>query len=320
MYIKPKACYKRLFAFCVVFSMFLMVLSMSVHAETPLIEQIDPQYTIKYVSVAEYDFVTDSEITYQMSYREYEILNDDFEYKLNEEESVVSPQTVFPDDEYQWEQVPTSMYSTYPYKAICALYAGFRATAFIVGTRIAMTCAHCVYDADEATWDTEAYILPHAPGNCSSNYIVTNGTRVLKAIIPTAYKTNPTASNDWAILIVEDDVGTSNGVLALDCSTPTVGTEVCIIGYPQYGVNNVLRYMHESPGEITLVNTNYIRYNCDTYDGNSGSPVIRQSTVNGEIRYNVVAVHAGGNATYNSAHRIDQFLVNAVRELDAEYD
>ena len=200
------------------------------------------------------------------------------------------------------------------------MYSDGRATAFIVGKRIAMTAAHCVYDALNDSWDTEAYILPHASANTTNSNIIANGTRVLKAIIPTLYKATPTVANDWAILIVEDDIGTANGVLPLDCSTPVVGTEVYVLGYPLVGINSSANTMHKSPGEITYVSSNNIRHICDTASGNSGSPVIRQSVVNGTTRYNVVAVHTGGNSTYNVAHRIDQFLVNAVRELDAEYD
>lgn len=311
---------KRIIATFSVLLMIAIVLVMSVSAEGDLNDQFEPQYTTRYISVTEYDFVTDTERTYQMSYRVYDLMSDMPEYELNGETDLVSPMEVIPDDEYEWERVPSSLYSTYPYSAICSLYSGGRGTAFIVGDRIALTAAHCVYE--EGTWSTEAYILPHASGNRSNSYIVNNGVRALKVIIPTAYKTNAITGNDWAILILEEDVGAENGILPLDITAPTVGNQVTTIGYPREGVGGVVRYMHESPGEILMVATNYIRYNCDTYYGNSGGPVIKESVVNGTTRYNVIAIHSrmGGNATYNLACRIDLALSSIVKALDVEYD
>ena len=309
---------KRIIATFSVLLMIAIVLVMSVSAEGDLNDQFEPQYTMRYISVTEYDFVTDTERTYQMSYRVYDLMSDVPEYELNGETDLVSPMSVIPDDEYEWERVPSSLYSTYPYSAICSMYAGSRSTAFIVGDRIALTSAHCVYA--ENAWDTEAYILPHASGNRTHSYIMNNGVRALKAIIPTVYKTNAITGNDWAILILEEDVGAANGILPLDIAAPTVGNQVTTIGYPKEGVGGVVRYMHESPGEILTVGTNYIRYNCDTSKGNSGGPVIKESVVNGTVRYNVIAIHSSGHGSYNEGCRIDLALSSIVKALDVEYD
>ena len=274
--------------------------------------------TTKYVSVTEYDFITHTERTYQMSYTDYEFssISPGIEI-LDDEQSTVSPNAIINDED--WSIVPNNFLSSPPYSAVCSLYAGGRSTAFIVGKRLAMTCAHCVYNASSQSWDTSAYLMPHAPGNTSDQTIINNGTRVLKAIIPTAYKNNPTVLNDCAILIVEDDIGTGNAILPLNFTPPTVNMPVYVIGYPSEGLNEYVCYMHISTGKITAIVANAYRYNCDTVGGNSGSPVIWETTVNGVTKYNVIAIHRGGNTSYNVGHKIDQFLVQAVRELNATY-
>lgn len=310
----------RFFAICIAILLVVVTLTMAVSAN----EEIGSDETMivgptKYVTVAEYDYTTHTERTYQMSYTEYEFTSTEPELETlggtdlpNSSRNVING---------MWIPVSASQYSNYPYSAICSLYAGSRSTAFIVGKRIAMTSAHCVYTPTNG-WDTSAYLMPHAPQNVSSSYIINNGTKVLKAIIPTAYKTNNVVNNDWAILIVEDDIGTANGTLPLNFTPPVVNNSVYVIGYPKTATINGTTYtraMIKSPGSITSVASQYVRYNCDTINGSSGSPVIWETNTNGTVKYNVVVIHSTGHTTDNSGHRIDQFLYQAVRQLNGTY-
>ncbi len=295
-----------------------LILSVSANGN-PSAADNDLQGTVRYVSVTEYDYTTHTESTYQISYTDYEfnsIDNESEAYRI--QRSQISLYGIINDgnNEHQWYSVPTYEYNIYPYSAVCSLLAGDRTTAFIVGKRLAMTCAHCVYGTN---WYPSAYLMPHAPGNAVDSFIINNGTKVLKAIIPTAYKTNSTIDNDWAILIVEDDIGTANGTLPLNFTPQVNGNPVYVVGYPRTGVNGLTNYMHRSPGDITGVSTFKYNYDCDTNVGNSGSPVIWETYANGVTKYNIVAVHCGAESTYNAGHRIDQFLVQVVRQLNATY-
>lgn len=310
----------RFFAICIAVLLVVVTLTLAVSADEEVgTNEVLPTGTTKYVSVTEYDFTTHTERTYQMSYTEYEFTST--EPELETLGGTDLPNSSRSEIGGEWEPVSASQYSNYPYSAICSLYAGSRSTAFIVGKRIAMTSAHCVYTPTSG-WDTSAYLMPHAPANASNSYITNNGTKVLKAIIPTAYKTNNTAANDWAILIVEDDIGTANGTLPLNFTPPVVNNSVYTIGYPGTATIDGTTYtlaMIKSPGSITSVAAQYIGYNCDTNGGSSGSPVIWETNTNGTVKYNVVAIHSTGHTTYNSGHRIDQFLVQAVRQLNGTY-
>lgn len=300
----------RAFILCVIVLLMNFVISSTVSAE-----QIEPDndllnYTTQYVSVTEYDYTTGTQRTYTMSYREYTVT------------SIVDEPTVETRDiiNNTWQRVPSSSYDDFPYSAICRYTGDINATAFITGKRVALTAAHVVYDKYDDSWyTTTPYVLPHAPAGVSDSYVRNNGVRVLKAIIPSNYKTYSNPSNDYAILILEEDVGTDNGILPLSASSISVGNSAKVIGYPAEITYLYRLYMHESPGTVTSVSDKYIYYNCDTLGGNSGSPVIRVTTTNGVTKYNVIAIHNQGYPTYNVGHRVDQFLIQAVNTLDNQY-
>lgn len=296
-----------------------MAMSISANANDNT-ENFNPNATIQYITVAEYNFTTGTETTYSVPYRTATLMAQP-PHPLVETKS--NPRVIIDEDEelYNWSFIPDVRYNSTPFRSVCSLYAGGRSTAFIVGKKTLMTAAHCVYSSTYGGWDTEAFALPHAPSGSTSAYIRSNGTKVLKAIIPAAFKTNPVVSNDWAILIAEDDVGTANGIFTFDTSARTTNEEIVTIGYPIEGVGGIINAMHESPGRITNIYSNYFKHSCDTSSGNSGSPVLKHSFVNGVDTYRVVGIHHGGNdaAQYNLARTADTILVQVVNYFNDQY-
>ncbi len=276
---------------------------------------------IREITVVEYDFTTDTETTRRVPYRD-DSSNPETQQIPNDSETTPNVYIGADEEFYNWSFIPDIRLNSTPYRSVCSLLAGNRSTAFIVGKKILLTAAHCVYDATAQTWDTEAYAMPHAPSNASNAYIRTNGTKVLKAIIPITYKSNPTVTYDWAILIVEDDVGSANGILTFDTTALTTNQEVETIGYPNEGVGGLIKTMHESPGRISAIYGSYFRHCCDTVGGNSGSPVLTLRIVNGVSTYKVIGIHCGGNDSgqYNVAHTINTVLAQAVNYFDLRYN
>lgn len=308
-----------------IFLISLLVLSLSLSSisanANSNIDDLAPNVIISEFVVAEYDFITDTETTRRVPYRD-DSSNPETQQIPNG--SDIIPNVYIEDDEdsYDWSFIPNVRLNNTPYRSVCSLLSGHRISAFIVGKKILMTAAHCVYNASPGTWDTEAYAMPHAPSDASDTYIRTNGTKVLKAIIPMAYKSNPTVANDWAILVVEDDVGTANGILTFDTTTRQPNEEVVTIGYPNVGDSELENTMHESPGRITTVSYNYFRHCCDTSSGSSGSPVLKLCYVNGTPTYKVIGIHHGGHeqGQFNDAHTTDTLLVKVVNYYDSQYD
>ena len=167
-------------------------------------------------------------------------------------------------------------------------------------------------------------MIPHCPSQYSIPSIFSSGTAVQKAIIPTAYKTQGNTANDWAIFVVQDDIGSENGTWQLLITTPNLSSRVDILGY----TGNLNGMWHSYGLIIQNSVSGVIKYTCDTSGGNSGSPVYTQTTSNGVPTYKVVAIHSGGfepedqwdtRTPYNIGPLINRFITTEVNRLNALY-
>lgn len=211
-------------------------------------------------------------------------------------------------------QVYFGAYSSFPYSAIGLISSEIDSvknyyTGFIVGNRTVLSSAQSVYSLDPDIAMDGAYFLPHADAGSSHTIIENNGVRVLTTYAPAEYKTNPCAANDWAILVLEEDVGTDNGIIQLYTGAPHYSEEVQLIGYGD------TRAMYISPGNPSFYTTNDVSYTCDATAVNSGSPVFY--ITGGGTYYYAFAVHHGDDTDYsNKGCRITQWLINYIYEID----
>ena len=214
-------------------------------------------------------------------------------------------------------QVYLGAYNTFPYSAIGLISCEIEneksySTGFIVGERTVLTSVEAVYSLEPNINMECAYFLPHADAGSTHTYIENNGVKVYKTYAPADYFTNPCAANDWAILVLEEDVGTDNGIIRLDHVAPHYSVEVKLIGYDD------TRAMYISPGNPSLYTTNDVLYTCDTTAVNRGSPVFY--ITGGGAFYYAFAIHHGDSTNYsNIGCRVTQSLINRVYEIDDEY-
>lgn len=198
--------------------------------------------------------------------------------------SLISPSKVFDDD----TRVKVNT-SAYPYSAIGYLRITFknstetyRGTAFLIGDNIAVTAGHCAYSFEKG----EASSITFIPGRDGSNYPF-GSANATKYAVKSEYK-NGDGNYDWAILVLDSNIGNSAGTIGFgkynnfeDC----LGKGAVISGYPkdksgyqQYGAN----------GYITSVSEHKMWYTIDTYDGQSGSPIMNSDK-------KAFGVHTGGS-------------------------
>lgn len=300
---KPKVLSKVL-SIVLMFSICILSLSPSAIAIEP---EITPNYTLSSIRVYEYDFLTKQEITYNITIRIEDIQSTTVPC-LPEEN--IAPNAVVPPDTSHL--VTSTLYNQQPYSAICRLYNGEGSgTAFLVKNKIALTAAHCVY-SDE--WSSQVNIMAHPPAGKPSSYVVDNGTRVIKAIIPVEYRTTSNSNYDWAILVLENGLGNTNGTIGINATTtPALQENAYVIGYDDHAA---MRY---SPGAITGRTALQVEYNCDTTSGMSGSPVCKLTYTNGTPKYTAYAIHFGGNSSGNYGTIINRHMAEKISTLNSQY-
>jgi len=158
-------------------------------------------------------------------------------------------------------------------------------TAALIGNRVLITAAHCVWDRETNSWGS----FPTFAAGQDGSYKPYGEARVTRMTIPAGYQTCRTSSScrahDWAVLVLRESDELNVGYFGF--STSKDGT-LNLAGYPQ-SKNREMWYdncpLHADMGK-------WIKHRCDTEPGNSGSGIY---TIRDGSRY-VVAIHGGGYA------------------------
>jgi glutamyl endopeptidase len=127
---------------------------------------------------------------------------------------------------------------------------------------VIVTAAHCIYDTGD---DSFACSATYNPGR-NGTYLPYGSAEVTYFSIPTAYMTNPSEANDWAILIVNENVGSMTGYFGYGYSADPSGKSITAAGYPT-------TYQCTCTGIIHSLSSNRLLFNCDATSGESGGPL-----------------------------------------------
>lgn len=172
------------------------------------------------------------------------------------------------------------MNTRFPWRMTGRLSMG--CTAALIGNRVLVTAAHCVWDKDTNSWDA---FPTFAAGQDGADQPF--GTaRVNRMTIPSCYQTcssNECRGCDWAVLVLRNSDRLNVGYFGF--STNKAGL-LNIAGYPQS--KNREQWYDNCP--LFSDEGKWIKHRCDTEPGNSGSGIY---TIRNGNRY-IVSIHGGG--------------------------
>lgn len=186
-----------------------------------------------------------------------------------------------------------------------------RSSASLVGSNIALTAAHCIWDEKTKAKYTNLKFYPAYSNGSSYNNLSCGWSRVYYSS-DWMNNPNPKAENDWAICVLEQPLGASCGYLGLRQYTLSqalgmVSKLANVYGYPiAYNNGNTLYNMSTY---ITGCNISIFTYNGDASQGMSGGPVI------GRDSGDIIAVHSSRSATESSGCRITGNMMSIIKEL-----
>lgn len=171
----------------------------------------------------------------------------------------------------------------------------------LIGPRVVLTAAHCVYDLQKKSWHSVTQFTPARQG-ARSPY---GPIAVVKIYVDKDFLAGD-YSRDIAVLILKDPIGLKAGWLGINWdlegfvpnNSALGGARApgTITGYPG----------DQAPGTMWTAACDFYvpnllprrpQYTCDTFGGMSGSAIVIAGP-QGQSR--IVGVHTQGNGTFNS--------------------
>jgi glutamyl endopeptidase len=193
------------------------------------------------------------------------------------------------------ERVQVTATGDYPYRAVGSIAIG--CTGTLVGPHHVLTAGHCVYNVDNNKWYKR---IEFSPGQNGEQFPY--GTVAWKkALTVNGWTENHDERFDYAMIILDGDIGNQTGWLGFAYQEPMPPYLININGYPGDKPHGT---MWHAECQIDQVRAEKIYYPCDTAGGMSGSSIYVYDK--SKDSRTVYGVHAYGANDRNSGTRIDQ--------------
>lgn len=148
---------------------------------------------------------------------------------------------------------------------------------------------HCIYDDENKCFATSIIADFGTVGDSVSLSVPSDR---IKTYVYYSWYPNESYSkeSDYAFINYKLAIGQLTGTIGVDSDTVCVGDTVWVTGYPSDLGN--CKYMYKGIGSVESVTDSLIKYDADTYRGQSGSPVYYKS---GGKLYSYATHIYGGN-------------------------
>ena len=195
-----------------------------------------------------------------------------------------------------------------PYKKIVLLKMHFK-TGFFSGTgaminkNTVLTAAHNVYDyASKSFADQITVLAGVAPGK-----LPLGTAKVIQKFVPNEWINSGASEHDFAVLKLDNDLGNKTGFFAFSQDL-SVNQPIQITGYPGDKASHT---QYSGRGKLLDFNKDNLFYDVDTYNGESGSPIL-----NAQNR--IIGVHTNGPGGYNYGTRLNNEKLALIKQWSTD--
>lgn len=223
--------------------------------------------------------------------------------RMNEEDKTVSVCNTIGED----NRVKVSNTSLYPYSAVCYMEVSYQGTseisigtAFMVGDNIALTAAHCIYEEGYSVKEVKVWPGKDGYGLWNNPFGTAEQVTVFS---PNWGPGNYADENDWAIIVLDDDIGNSTGWFGFEWQhADAKNRTLTISGYPV----SDRYYQYTASDMVVELNQYHILHRIDTGEGQSGAPLYNSDNI-------VYGIHTQGyDNSRNMANRITLPIYNYI--------